>query len=202
MSYSWELMNYSRQGFSVHGISQARILEWVAISFSKGSFWLHPPLLHLLHWQVDSLPLVPPGKPQCFSTSALLTFGAQQSLVPEGSAVCHRVFSSISLLYLLNATSTPSKLWQPPLSPRIARYPLVGKTFPTSSPLKAAGPRDWQTKAGGQNLAYGCFCTACGLRRDFKFFKVWKIWQRPDVVTKPKIFTFWPFREKVCWPLV
>ena len=25
---------------SVHGISQARILEWVAISFSWGSFWL------------------------------------------------------------------------------------------------------------------------------------------------------------------
>ena len=26
-------------GSCVHGISQARILEWVAISFSKGSFW-------------------------------------------------------------------------------------------------------------------------------------------------------------------
>ena len=30
-------MNYSPQGSSVHGISQARILEWVAISFSMGS---------------------------------------------------------------------------------------------------------------------------------------------------------------------
>ena len=27
-------------GSSVHGISQARILEWVAISFSRGSLWL------------------------------------------------------------------------------------------------------------------------------------------------------------------
>ena len=27
----------SPQGFSVHGISQARILEWVAIFFSRGS---------------------------------------------------------------------------------------------------------------------------------------------------------------------
>ena len=26
-------------GFSVHGILQARILEWVAISFSTGSSW-------------------------------------------------------------------------------------------------------------------------------------------------------------------
>ena len=30
-------MDYSLSGSSVHGISQARILEWVAISFSKGS---------------------------------------------------------------------------------------------------------------------------------------------------------------------
>ena len=29
--------DYSRPGSSVHGISQARILEWVAISFSRGS---------------------------------------------------------------------------------------------------------------------------------------------------------------------
>ena len=27
----------SQQGSSVHGISQARILEWVAISFARGS---------------------------------------------------------------------------------------------------------------------------------------------------------------------
>ena len=29
-------MDYSPPGSSVHGISQARILEWVAISFSRG----------------------------------------------------------------------------------------------------------------------------------------------------------------------
>ena len=32
-------MDCSPPGFSVHGILQARILEWVAISFSKGSTW-------------------------------------------------------------------------------------------------------------------------------------------------------------------
>ena len=31
-------MNYSPPSFSVHGIFQARILAWVAISFSRGSF--------------------------------------------------------------------------------------------------------------------------------------------------------------------
>ena len=34
---SCNLMHYSPPGSSVHGISQARILEWVAISFSKQS---------------------------------------------------------------------------------------------------------------------------------------------------------------------
>ena len=48
-------MECSLPGFSAHGILQARILEWVAISFSRG--------LHLLHWQVDSLPLSHLGSP-------------------------------------------------------------------------------------------------------------------------------------------
>ena len=32
-------MNCSLLGSSVHGIFQARILEWVAVSFSRGYFW-------------------------------------------------------------------------------------------------------------------------------------------------------------------
>ena len=32
-------MDYSLPGFSVHGILQARILKWVAISFSRGPSW-------------------------------------------------------------------------------------------------------------------------------------------------------------------
>ena len=31
-------MDYSLPGSSVHGIFQARVLEWVAISFSRGSY--------------------------------------------------------------------------------------------------------------------------------------------------------------------
>ena len=34
-----DLMDCSPPGSSVHGISQARILEWVAISFCMGSSW-------------------------------------------------------------------------------------------------------------------------------------------------------------------
>ena len=57
-------MDFSPPGSSVHGILQARILEWVAISSSR--VLPHPgsnlALLHFLHWQVGSLPIAPPGK--------------------------------------------------------------------------------------------------------------------------------------------
>ena len=39
MSYSCDPMDCSPPGSSVHEISQARILEWVAISFFMGSSW-------------------------------------------------------------------------------------------------------------------------------------------------------------------
>ena len=50
---------------SVRGIIQARILEWVAMPFWRifPTQGLNPCLLHLLHWQVSSLPLEAPGKP-------------------------------------------------------------------------------------------------------------------------------------------
>ena len=54
-------MDHSPPGFSVHGISQARRLEWVTILFSRGS---SNPLL--LHWQADSLPLSHQGSPHNF----------------------------------------------------------------------------------------------------------------------------------------
>ena len=46
-------------GSSVQGISQARILEWVAIFLLQGIFLTqesNPHLLHLLHWQVILYP--------------------------------------------------------------------------------------------------------------------------------------------------
>ena len=52
-------------GSSVHGISQAKILEWVAILL-QGIFLtqgLNKYLLHLLHLQADSLSLVSAGEP-------------------------------------------------------------------------------------------------------------------------------------------
>ena len=62
-------MDCSPPGSSVHGILQARILEWVAMPSSReeGIFptqGLNLHLLHLLHRQAGSLPLTPLGKPK------------------------------------------------------------------------------------------------------------------------------------------
>jgi len=54
-------MDCSLPGFSVHGIFQARVPEWVAISFSRGSS--NPGFkARSLAWQADALPSEPPGK--------------------------------------------------------------------------------------------------------------------------------------------
>ena len=48
-------MDCSPPGSSVHGILQARILEWVAISFFRESFLtqgLNPGLLWVLHYRI------------------------------------------------------------------------------------------------------------------------------------------------------
>ena len=53
----WQPHKCSLPGSSVHGISQAKILEWVALSFSGGMFQtqeLNPGLLHckwILYWR-------------------------------------------------------------------------------------------------------------------------------------------------------
>ena len=49
---------YDPVDYTVHGILQARILEWVTFPFSRGSSQSRSPAL-----QVDSLPAEPQGKP-------------------------------------------------------------------------------------------------------------------------------------------
>ena len=56
-------MDCSLPSSSVHGILQARTLEWVAMSSSRGSSWPRDPnlcLLYLLHWQVGATIVLKP----------------------------------------------------------------------------------------------------------------------------------------------
>ena len=64
-------MECSPPGSSVHGISQARVLEWVAISFSGGIFLtqeLNPRLPHceqtLCHLSPQGSPILSKGPPK------------------------------------------------------------------------------------------------------------------------------------------
>ena len=61
-------MDCSPPGSSVHGISQARILEWVAISFSAGLFCEH----RTIHVAIHLLVLVEYTKP---SVDPMVNYG-------------------------------------------------------------------------------------------------------------------------------
>ena len=82
----WDPMDCSPPGSSVHGILQARILEWAAISLLQGTFLTQGSSLCLLHWQVGTLPLVPPGKPIPVFT------GVQRNQTATLSSFSHRLY--------------------------------------------------------------------------------------------------------------
>ena len=73
MSDSLRFMGSNPPGSSVHVIFQQN--TGVDCHLLLGGIFptqgLNPHLLHLLHWQVDSLPLVPPGKPVCLPCCCL-----------------------------------------------------------------------------------------------------------------------------------
>ena len=79
--------------YTVHGILQARILEWVAFPFSRGSFEPRSPTL-----QVDSLPAELQGKPKSTgvgSLSLLQQIFATQEL-NWGLLHCRRILYQLS----------------------------------------------------------------------------------------------------------
>ena len=63
-------MDCNPAGSSVHGISQARKLDWVAISFSRGSS--QPRAQTRVFCIADSLPSEPPEKPWLTHNSSLI----------------------------------------------------------------------------------------------------------------------------------
>ena len=75
-------MDHSQPGSSVYGISQAKILEWVAISFSRGIFLTQiEPASSAL--QMDSLPLSHQESSFCSLHQAILMFSLTFSFFPR-----------------------------------------------------------------------------------------------------------------------
>ena len=63
MSDSYDPLDYSPSGSSVHGILQARMLDLGCHSLLQGIFLTQGLDLPLLQWQADSLPLSHLGSP-------------------------------------------------------------------------------------------------------------------------------------------
>ena len=89
-------MDYSLPGSSVHEVLQGRILEWVALPSFRGSSrcrdWTRVSYVYL-HWQVGSLPLVPPGKPLILNKDHWGIGFSPKSLQKE--QLCQRVGCSL-----------------------------------------------------------------------------------------------------------
>ena len=86
-------MDCSPPGSSIHGIFQARVLEWGAIAFSEG-YWNgllfpspgdlpNPCLLLLLHCQADSLPLSHQESPWKATYAWILKYSTQDGYFIE-----------------------------------------------------------------------------------------------------------------------
>ena len=76
-------MDHCPPAYSVHGILQARRLELVAISFSRGSSRPRnrTQISYIyLHWQVGSLPVVPPGESDLASVVQAVRWKADGAL--------------------------------------------------------------------------------------------------------------------------
>ena len=87
-------MDYSPPGSLAHGVSQARILEWVAVSCTRGSFWprdqTHMSCLFCIDRQ-NSLPLCHLGSP----------------IVLPNLFQFHWLFSNLTATDLSQATTVP-----------------------------------------------------------------------------------------------
>ena len=84
--------------YTVHGILQARILEWVAFPFSRGSSQSRDQT-QVSCLQADSLPSEPPGKPKntgVNSLSPLQRIFLNQEL-NRGLLHCRKIFYQIRL---------------------------------------------------------------------------------------------------------
>ena len=122
-------MNCSPPGSSVHGILQARILEWVAISSSTASSWPRiEPVSSALAGRISITE--PPGKPHAFVYLMHLPLYSAQNCYLE-NAVCQHTKRNHYGTYLESLIRLPSCSGLPFPSPDLPdwgiepRYPAL-----------------------------------------------------------------------------
>ena len=123
---SWDRMDYILPRFSVHRISQARILEWVAISFSRGSSWPRE-WTHISCMQADSLSTNHQGSPvsqfrHSVMFDSLRPHGLQYTRLPCPSPIPRACSNSCA-----------SSQWcHPTISPSVVPFSICLQSFPAS----------------------------------------------------------------------
>ena len=120
-------MDCSLPSFSVHGVFQARILEWVSISFSRGS---SPPRDQTRSpaLQADALPSEPPEKPLCYIKKAAKSVLIQLCITPQCSCE-ENTFSSFF----------PMDCWSP-LQPSFCNFLPLCTVISSHTPALLTGP--------------------------------------------------------------
>ena len=124
--WKWKLLSHVQLfatpwDYTVHGTLQARIPEWIAIPFSRGSSQprdqTRSPSL-----QGDSLPAEPPGKPKNTGVGSLSLL--QQIFPTQESNQC--LFHCRWILYQQSYQGSPGK---PPKSMLLAHFPALLSYF-------------------------------------------------------------------------
>ena len=149
-SVMFDPMDYSPPGSSVHGIPQARILEEVALPSSRLSPWPRDQSRAscLLHWQVGSLPLAPPGKTSIYVSSSVQSFSRVQLIATPWITPCQASLSITNSRSSLRLTSIESVMASSHLSlfrPLLLLPPIPPSTrvFFNESTLRMRWPKDW-----------------------------------------------------------
>ena len=138
-------MDCSSPDSSVHGIFQARILDWVAISFSRGSSWPRDQT-HLLHWQAD-FTTKPPEKPtMCIQFSSVT-----QSCLTLCNPVNHGTPGLPVHHQFLESTQTHvHRVWW--YHPTISSSVVPFSSCPQSLPASGSFPMSQHFASGGQSI--------------------------------------------------
>ena len=126
-SVMFDPMDYSPPGSSVHGIPQARILEEVALPSSRLSPWPRDQSRAscLLHWQVGSLPLAPPGKTSIYVSSSVQSFSRVQLIATPWITPCQASLSITNSRSSLRLTSIESVM----PSSHLILYPMFSESI-------------------------------------------------------------------------
>ena len=148
-------MDCSLPNSSVHGISQARVLKWVAIFFFRGSSW--PRDWTYISWLADRFfTTEPPGKPIIFGIVVVQSLSHVGLSATPRSVACQASLSFTVSWSLLKSMSIESVMLSN-ISSSVTPFFSCPQSFPASGFLFFA--------SGGQTLAWVIFRWACSNNR-------------------------------------